>query len=148
MRLDGLFFGEHSLKKAVNEYVEHYDHERNHQGLDNFIPFPYAGQTKGRSGSVVKFERLGGLLNYYHLEKERRNDCPDRNIRKNVIEIKIDVIAENPEGFTSAVAVSKGPLVSNLLGGRPRADTPRRTPLGLIPRLAFKPALKEFRPVG
>jgi len=36
---------------------------------DDLIPFPYAGKTKGRSGSVVKFERLGGLLNYYHREK-------------------------------------------------------------------------------
>lgn len=64
-----IFFGECSLRKAINEYVEHYHHERNHQGLDNLIPFPYAGKTKGRSGSVVKFERLGGLLNYYHREK-------------------------------------------------------------------------------
>lgn len=63
-----IFFGERSLRKAVDEYVEHYHHERNHQGLDNLIPFPYAGETKGRSGSVVKFERLGGLLNYYHRE--------------------------------------------------------------------------------
>ena len=63
-----IFFGERSLRKAVNEYVKHYHHERNHQGLDNLIPFPYAGKTKGRSGPVVKFERLGGLLNYYHRE--------------------------------------------------------------------------------
>lgn len=27
------------------------------QGLDNLIPFPYAAKTKGRSGSIVKFER-------------------------------------------------------------------------------------------
>ncbi|MDQ8207922.1 integrase core domain-containing protein [Coraliomargarita sp. SDUM461003] len=63
-----IFFGERSLRKAINEYVEHYHHERNHRGLDNMIPFPYASETKGRSGSVVKFERLGGLLNYYHRE--------------------------------------------------------------------------------
>jgi len=63
-----VFFGEKSLRKAVNEYVKHYHHERNHQGLDNLIPFPYAPINKGQSGSVVKFERLGGLLNYYHRE--------------------------------------------------------------------------------
>ena len=50
-------FGERSLRKAVDEYVEHYHHERNHQRLDNLIPFPYAGETKGRSGLAVKFER-------------------------------------------------------------------------------------------
>lgn len=63
-----IFFGENSLRKAVDEYVKHYHHERNHQGLDNLIPFPYAPRNKGKSGSVVKFERLGRLLNYYHRE--------------------------------------------------------------------------------
>ena len=63
-----IFFGEKSLKRAVNEYVQHYHHERNHQGLDNLIPFPHAAHSKEKSGSVVKFERLGGLLNYYHRE--------------------------------------------------------------------------------
>ena len=75
-----IFFGERSRRKAVNKYVEHYHHARPrsaawatyHQGLDNLTPFPYAGKTKGRSGSVVKFERLGGLLNDYHRENERR----------------------------------------------------------------------------
>jgi len=63
-----IFFGEKSLRNAVESYVIHYHHERNHQGLDNLIPFPHAAHAKGKSGSVVKFERLGGLLNYYHRE--------------------------------------------------------------------------------
>lgn len=63
-----IFLGEKSLRRAVENYVLHYHHERNHQGLDNMIPFPYAPIYKGRRGSVVKFERLGGLLNYYHRE--------------------------------------------------------------------------------
>ena len=71
-----IFFGENSLRKAVGEYVKHYHHERprsaalatNHQSLDNLIPFPYAPRNEGKNGSVVKFERLGGLLNYYHRE--------------------------------------------------------------------------------
>lgn len=63
-----IFFGEKSLRKAVDNYVLHYHHERNHQGLDNQIPFPYAPRNKGQSGSVVKFERLGGLLNFYYRE--------------------------------------------------------------------------------
>ena len=63
-----IFFGEKSLRNAVENYVLHYHHERNHQGLDNLIPFPHAAHIKGKSGSVVKFERLGGLLNYYHRE--------------------------------------------------------------------------------
>jgi len=67
------------------EYVEHYHHERNHQGLDNLIPFPYAGETKGRSGSVVKFERRTvprafgweGCSTTIIEKMEKRNDWPD-----------------------------------------------------------------------
>lgn len=65
-----IFFGGNSLRRAVDEYVEHYHHERNHQSLDNLIPFPYAPRNEGENGSVVKFERLGGLLNYYSRESE------------------------------------------------------------------------------
>ena len=69
-----IFFGENSLRKAVDEYVLHYHHERNHQALDNLIPFPQSPIIKGQGGSVVKFERLGGLLNYYHREFEERSE--------------------------------------------------------------------------
>ena len=30
-----IFFGEHSLWNAINEFLEFYHHERNHQGLVN-----------------------------------------------------------------------------------------------------------------
>ena len=65
-----IFFGENSLRRAVDEYVEHYHHERNHQSLDNLIPFPYAPRNEGQNGLIVKTERLGGLLNYYARESE------------------------------------------------------------------------------
>jgi hypothetical protein len=38
--------------------------------LDHLIPFPYAPRNEGENGLVVKFERLGGLLNYYSRESE------------------------------------------------------------------------------
>jgi putative transposase len=59
-----IFFGEKSLRNAVNQYVEHYHLERNHQGLDNNLiqPGPEVG---GATGEVECRERLGGLLNYY-----------------------------------------------------------------------------------
>ena len=40
-------------------------HERNHQGLDNVIPFPDE-RTDGQDGTIRKAERLGGLLNFHH----------------------------------------------------------------------------------
>ena len=33
-------FGEASLRRALEAYLAHYHGERNHQGLDNVIPFP------------------------------------------------------------------------------------------------------------
>jgi putative transposase len=60
-----IFFGEQSLRNAVNQWLLHYHAERNHQGLDNQLiePSPEVGQT---TGTVECRERLGGLLNYYY----------------------------------------------------------------------------------
>ena len=35
-----ILFGEHSLQRAVAEFIEHYHHERNHQGKNNLLLFP------------------------------------------------------------------------------------------------------------
>jgi len=35
-----ILFGEESLRKAVHEFVGHYHHERNHQGLANQTDWP------------------------------------------------------------------------------------------------------------
>src|ERR1039457_4392666 len=60
-----ILFGERSLHHALKEYLSHFLHERNHQGLQNVIPFPHQ-PTDRREGTVHKSERLGGLLNFYH----------------------------------------------------------------------------------
>jgi transposase InsO family protein len=59
-----IFFGEASLRNAVQEFLTHYHAERNHQGLDNRLiePGPKVGQT---TGTIECRERLGGLLRYY-----------------------------------------------------------------------------------
>ena len=60
-----VLFGEKSLRVAIREFVEHYHHERNHQGLENRLiePTKPLGLT---SGAIRRRERIGGLLNYYH----------------------------------------------------------------------------------
>ncbi len=64
-----ILFGEASLRRALREYLLHYHHERNHQGKDNILLFPIAEKVRNHRGSAVGCnERLGGLLNYYHLE--------------------------------------------------------------------------------
>jgi transposase InsO family protein len=60
-----IFFGEASLRHALQEYVEHYHHERNHQGKDNVLLLPVVSQDPERPGPIQCRERLGGLLKYY-----------------------------------------------------------------------------------
>ena len=62
-----ILFGERSLRRALSEYFEHYQAERNHQGKGNVLLFPRSG-NRCRDGHVQCRERLGGLLRYYHQE--------------------------------------------------------------------------------
>ena len=59
--------GEGALRYALSNISAHYHAERNHQGLDNQLIAPEVeiGQHRGQ---VVRRERLGGLLSYYHRE--------------------------------------------------------------------------------
>ena len=62
-----IFFGEHSLRRALREYIDHFHGERNHQGKGNklLFPAPPGPIQGGRRGTVQCKERLGGLLRYY-----------------------------------------------------------------------------------
>ena len=60
-----IFFGESSLRRAVEEFVRHYNGERNHQGLENKIVQPEVTEFPA-TGALRCRERLGGLLNYYY----------------------------------------------------------------------------------
>jgi transposase InsO family protein len=57
--------GEASLRHALTQYVEHFHHERNHQGKGNVLLFPVISQDPERAGPMQCRERLGGLLKYY-----------------------------------------------------------------------------------
>ena len=59
-----IFFGEDMLRRTVREYVQHYQEERNHQGLDNTIIA--SGEVGRTTGPIDCRERLGGVLRYYH----------------------------------------------------------------------------------
>ena len=65
-----IFLGEKSLRRAVEQCVEYYHHERNHQGLGNLIPFPKFTGKPDKHSTIRKSERLGGLLKYYHRHKK------------------------------------------------------------------------------
>jgi transposase InsO family protein len=57
--------GERHFRRALAEFVAHYQHERNHQGLDNKLICPNPKLVR-EGGEVKRSERLGGLLNYYY----------------------------------------------------------------------------------
>ena len=62
-----ILFGERSLRRVLNDYVDHFHAERNHQGKGNVLLFPRATE-RHREGPVRCRERVGGLLRYYHRE--------------------------------------------------------------------------------
>ena len=66
--LDRIFIvNERHLESMLNTYVKHYNHERPHRGLDLRIPEggPPVRQAEA-DGSIVRRDRLGGLIHEYH----------------------------------------------------------------------------------
>jgi transposase InsO family protein len=59
--------GERHLWQIVRQYVEHYHCERPHQSLDNLLPTTM-NDNAATSGSIVRRQRLGGVLSFYHRE--------------------------------------------------------------------------------
>jgi len=60
-----VFFGERSLRKATKEFAAQYHKERNHQGLDNRLIEP-DDRDESTVGPIQCFQRLGGMLRFYH----------------------------------------------------------------------------------
>jgi hypothetical protein len=63
-----ILVGESSLRRALHQYLLHYHEERNHQGKENRILFPFQTTARRKEGAVRCRERLGGLLKYYERE--------------------------------------------------------------------------------
>src|SRR5918999_172169 len=60
-----ILFGERALRHVLAEYVEHFHHERHHQGQGNVVLMPLPGHRTARQGPIRCRKRLGGLLKYY-----------------------------------------------------------------------------------
>ena len=60
-----ILFGERHVRHVVGEYVEHYNLERPHKGLDYHRPVEPEDSPICRDGPVHCRERLGGLLKTY-----------------------------------------------------------------------------------
>ncbi len=59
-----ILFGEGHLRRVLNEFVEHYNAERPHQGIDNNL-IAQTDDEPPKGNRVVADERLGGLLRSY-----------------------------------------------------------------------------------
>ena len=58
-----IFFGEQSLRRAVNTYLLHCHRQRNHQGLGNKLIDP-GDEFDQTNGEIHCREQLGGMLKY------------------------------------------------------------------------------------
>jgi putative transposase len=66
--LDRIFIvNERHLESVLNTYINHYNRERSHRGLDLRIPEggPPASLVEA-TGPIVRRDRLGGLIHEYH----------------------------------------------------------------------------------
>lgn len=63
-----IFAGEGMLHRALHEFVAHYHEERNHQGEGLRLLRPQVADMEG-DGPIVRRERLGGMLSYYHRKR-------------------------------------------------------------------------------
>ena len=59
-----IFFGQRTLERAINEYLQHYHAERNHQGLNNQLIEPDKSPCSDVD-TIQCRERLGGMLKSY-----------------------------------------------------------------------------------
>ena len=60
-----VLFSKRQLQYAVSEYIEFYNTQRPHQGIDNEIPKPKDHDPDNTTGKVICHKRLGGLLNSF-----------------------------------------------------------------------------------
>jgi len=60
-----LIFGRRHLKKVLAEYIDHYNHARPHQGIEQRRPCEPADMIPLPTGRVERRDRLGGVLHEY-----------------------------------------------------------------------------------
>src|ERR1019366_5620438 len=63
-----LIRGERHLERALREFVQHYNHQRPHRGIDLQAPVAYPTRHRFTGGArVERTDRLGGLLHEYRV---------------------------------------------------------------------------------
>jgi transposase InsO family protein len=62
-----LIRSERHLDRVLREFVEHYNCERPHRGIDLEVPVPYLTHQLEGVGSIKRVDRLGGLIHEYRV---------------------------------------------------------------------------------
>lgn len=62
-----LILGRKHLARVLKEYVEHYNRERPHRGLDLTTPDGHPDAGRGHGQKIGRRDRLGGLIHEYTL---------------------------------------------------------------------------------
>ena len=91
-----ILFGEASLRRALDNYMQNYHEERNHQGKSNVLLFPQ--KVKPRADSSIECsERLGGL---------RLDILPSRNVQCMALESFADHSLQADSSFLNDLLVA------------------------------------------
>ena len=61
-----LIAGQRNLDRVLRDYVDYYNRERPHRGLDLSPPQPNAKGRASPTSAVERRDRLGGLLHEYY----------------------------------------------------------------------------------
>jgi transposase InsO family protein len=63
-----LIRSERHLDRVLREFVQHYNYERPHRGINLEVPVPYLTDHRFKGvGSVKRTDRFGGLIHEYHV---------------------------------------------------------------------------------
>jgi transposase InsO family protein len=61
-----LIINRRHLEHVLRVFVDHYNRERPHRALDLHSPRTDTAQEPSRSGTILRRDRLGGLIHEYH----------------------------------------------------------------------------------
>src|SRR2546430_3954431 len=72
-----ILFGEYSLRHVLKEYVDHYHHERNHQGKGNILLFPSFSQGRDRKSTRLNSSHSQISYAVFCLKKKKEKQSSD-----------------------------------------------------------------------
>jgi hypothetical protein len=95
-----ILFGERSLRRALNQYVDHYHEERNHQGKDNVLLFP-RNRDLDRERCVQCRQIQIYAATQHRSRRDARSVSGSHRVARTMAQTKRATVAPNPNGSVS-----------------------------------------------